>query len=302
MRGGVRQGISGSGARGAWTTRPASSREFLTSRRAKVTPEQAGLPTYGPRRVQGLRREEVASLAGVSVEYYKRLERGNASGVSDGVLDALAGALRLDDAERAHLFDLARAANPTPRRGAAARPSSACGRRCSGSSDGMPPRPSCATAALDYLSANALGRALYAPVFESPEQPANSARFTFLDPAAQDFYAEWEKTAHDLVAVPALGGRAQPVRQGALGPRRRAVHAQPAVPQRWAAHNVRFHQTGTKRLHHPVVGELELSYEVLELPADAGLRLAVFSAEPGSRSQRRSTSWPAGSRRPRAGQ
>ena len=86
--------------------------EFLTTRRARVTPEQVGLPTWGPRRVKGLRREEVASLAGVSVEYYKRLERGNARGVSDSVLDALARALQLDDAERAHLFDLARAANP----------------------------------------------------------------------------------------------------------------------------------------------------------------------------------------------
>src|SRR4051794_41435373 len=83
--------------------------EFLTSRRAKVTPEQVGLPTYGPRRVKGLRREEVASLAGVSVEYYKRLERGNASGVSELVLEGLARALQLDEAERAHLFDLVRA-------------------------------------------------------------------------------------------------------------------------------------------------------------------------------------------------
>jgi transcriptional regulator with XRE-family HTH domain len=173
--------------------------EFLTSRRARVTPDQVGLPSYGPRRVKGLRREEVASLAGVSVEYYKRLERGNASGVSDGVLDALAGALRLDDAERAHLFDLARAASPAaPRR-----------RRASV----RKVRPtvlrlleSIATPAvvrnghLDYLAANAVGRAIYAPLFESREQPANGARFTFLDPVAQEFYVDWERTARDLVA------------------------------------------------------------------------------------------------------
>jgi hypothetical protein len=106
--------------------------EYLTSRRAKVTPEQVGLPSYGPRRVKGLRREEVASLAGVSVEYYKRLERGNVSGVSELVLEALARALQLDDAERAHLHDLARAASPVAP--SDVRPSSASGRSCSASS------------------------------------------------------------------------------------------------------------------------------------------------------------------------
>ena len=118
----------------AWT-RQTSSREFLTSRRAKVTPEQAGLPSYGQRRVPGLRREEVASLAGVSVEYYKRLERGNATGASDSVLEALADALRLDDAERAHLFDLARAASPIARAAPAPPgPAAAYGPSCSKSS------------------------------------------------------------------------------------------------------------------------------------------------------------------------
>ena len=109
-------------------------REFLTSRRAKLTPEQAGLRTYGgTRRVPGLRREEVAMLAGVSVDYYTRLERGNLSGVSETVLEALARALQLDDAERAHLFDLARATQPVTR-GAAAPRRSRCGRACSGCS------------------------------------------------------------------------------------------------------------------------------------------------------------------------
>ena len=117
--------------------------QFLTSRRAKVTPEQAGLPSYGQRRVPGLRREEVASLAGVSVEYYKRLERGNATGASDSVLDALADALRLDDAERAHLFDLARAAEPDRTAAPTAAPvRSASGRSCSASSTASTrPRP-----------------------------------------------------------------------------------------------------------------------------------------------------------------
>src|SRR3954447_13711705 len=173
--------------------------EFLTSRRAKVTPEQVGLPAYGPRRVKGLRREEVASLAGVSVDYYKRLERGSAAGVSDGVLEALARALQLDDAERAHLHDLARAANPVApkRRRSSPRRVRPVVQRIV---DAMTTPAVVRNSRVDYLSANALGRALYAPVFESREQPANSARFTFLDPAAQDFFADWERTAKDLVA------------------------------------------------------------------------------------------------------
>jgi transcriptional regulator with XRE-family HTH domain len=259
--------------------------QFLTSRRAKVTPEQARLPTYGQRRVPGLRREEVASLAGVSVEYYKRLERGNATGASDQVLEALADALRLDDAERAHLLDLARAASPiAPRRRnrpvqqrvrpAAQRilesitaPASISNMRC------------------DYLAANQLGRALYAPLFESREQPPNSARFTFLDPAAQEFFVDWEKAAKDLVgALRSIAGRNPYDRAlsdlvGELSTRSEAFRTW------WAAHNVRYHQTGTKRLHHAVVGELELSYEVMELAADTGLRLAIYTAEPGSRSE-----------------
>jgi transcriptional regulator with XRE-family HTH domain len=162
--------------------------DFLTSRRAKVTPEQMGLPTHGSRRVPGLRREEVASLAGVSVEYYKRLERGNASGVSDSVLEALAHALQLDDAERAHLFDLARAASPlAPKRRRPVQPKvrPVVDRIL----DSITAPAIVRNSRVDYLAANPLGRALYAPLFESREQPPNSARFTFIDPAAHDFYS-----------------------------------------------------------------------------------------------------------------
>jgi transcriptional regulator with XRE-family HTH domain len=258
--------------------------EFLTSRRAKVTPEQVGLPTYGPRRVKGLRREEVASLAGVSVEYYKRLERGNASGVSDGVLEALAQALRLDDAERAHLHDLARALNPAApqrRRSSQQRVRASVQRMV----DAMGTPAIVRNSRVDYLSANALGRALYAPVFESHEQPANSARFTFLDPAAHEFYADWERTAKDLVAhLRSEAGRTPYDRElsnliGELSTR------SPEFRTWWAAHNVRYHQTGIKRLHHPLVGELELTYEVMELAADTGLTISAYSAEPGSAAQ-----------------
>jgi transcriptional regulator with XRE-family HTH domain len=258
--------------------------EFLTTRRARITPEQAGLPTYGTRRVPGLRREEVASLAGVSVEYYKRLERGNVSGVSELVLEALARALQLDDAERAHLFDLARAANPvTPKR---PRPVKHKIRPVvQRILDQITAPATVRNARLDYVGGNGLGRALYAPVFDSHEQPANSALFTFLDPAATDFYPDWDRAASELVAhLRSEAGRHPYDRQlsdlvGELSTRSDAFRV------RWAAHNVRFHRTGTKRIHHPVVGELELSYETMEFSADDGLTVAIFTAEPGSASQ-----------------
>jgi transcriptional regulator with XRE-family HTH domain len=259
--------------------------EYLTSRRARVTPQQVGLPTYGKRRVPGLRREEVASLAGVSIDYYKRLERGNVSGVSDSVLEALAGALQLDDAERAHLFDLARAANPTvaPRR---RRPASQSVRPAvQRILDAMGTPAVARNARVDYLAANQLGRALYAPLFESREQPANSARFTFLDPAAADFYPDWERVASDLVAHLRSEAGRNPYDRGLSDLVGELSTRSDEFRTRWAAHNVRFHQTGTKRLHHPVVGELSLSYETMDLAADAGLNLTVYTAEAGSASQ-----------------
>jgi transcriptional regulator with XRE-family HTH domain len=257
--------------------------EFLTSRRARVTPEQVGLPTYGTRRVKGLRREEVASLAGVSVEYYKRLERGNASGVSESVLDALARALQLDDAERAHLFDLVRAANPIVpkrRRPARQRVRPVVLRILESITSPAIVRNS----RVDYLAANPLGHALYAPVFDSREQPANSARFTFLDPAAQEFYVDWERTARDLVAHLRSEAGRNPYDRGLSDLVGELSTRSEPFRVWWAAHNVRYHQSGTKRLRHPVVGELDLAYEVMDVSADEGLMIAAYSAEPGSRS------------------
>jgi transcriptional regulator with XRE-family HTH domain len=258
--------------------------EFLSSRRARITPEQAGLPSYGQRRVPGLRREEVAALAGMGIDYYRRLERGNVSGVSDSVLEALARALQLDDAERAHLFDLARAASPVaPRR---RRPMQQRVRPVVQSIlDAIGAPALVRNAHADYIAANVLGRALYAPMFESPEQPPNSARFTFLDPAAVDFYTDWEKVADEIVAnLRSEAGRNPHDRDmsdlvGQLSMRSDQFRT------RWAQHNVRFHQTGSKRLHHPVVGDLTLSYETMQLTADPGLSLAVYTAEAGSASQ-----------------
>jgi len=258
--------------------------EFLTSRRANITPEQAGLPTYGRRRVLGLRREEVASLAGVSIEYYRRLERGNVSGVSDIVLEALARALQLDEAERAHLFDLARAAGPfapRPKRPAQRRVRPVVRRIL----DAIATPAIVRNARVDYLAANASGRALYAPLFESREQPANSARFTFLNPAAVDFYCDWDRVADDLVAHLRSEAGRNPYDRGLSDLVGELSTRSAEFRARWAAHNVRFHRTGTKRLHHPLVGDLALSYETMELAADAGLNVSIYTPEPGSASE-----------------
>ena len=258
--------------------------EFLTSRRANITPEQAGLPTYGRRRVPGLRREEVASLAGVSIEYYRRLERGNVSGVSDIVLEALARALQLDEAERAHLFDLARAAGPfapRPKRPAQQRVRPVVRRIL----DAIATPAIVRNARVDYLAANASGRALYAPLFESREQPANSARFTFLDPAAVDFYCDWDRVADDLVAHLRSEAGRNPYDRGLSDLVGELSTRSAEFRARWAAHNVRFHRAGTKRLHHPLVGDLALSYETMELAADAGLNVSIYTPEPGSASE-----------------
>jgi transcriptional regulator with XRE-family HTH domain len=264
-------------------------RDFLTTRRAKISPEQAGLPCYGGnRRVAGLRREEVAMLAGVSVDYYTRLERGNLNGVSERVLEALARALQLDEAERAHLFDLARAANtaataaPTRRRPARQHVRPGVQRIL----DSMVTAPAYVrNGRLDVLAANQLGRAVFSPIFANPIRPANIARFIFLDPASREFYVEWDRLAGDTVALlRAEAGRDLYDRGltdliGELSTRSETFRTW------WAAHNVRFHRTGVKHLHHPVVGNLMLAYESMELTADQGLRLNAYSAEPGSPSQ-----------------
>lgn len=262
--------------------------EFLRSRRAKVTPEQVNLVTGGNRRVPGLRREEVATLAAVSVDYYARLERGNLSGVSDEVLDAVAHALRLDEAETAHLFALARAAQPGPGRRRRPvkqpelRPSL---QRLMDAITGAPTLLQ--NDRMNFIAANALGRALYAPVLADPVQPANAARFMFLNPDAQTFFPEWEQNASDIVAtLRGSAGRRPHDRSlsdlvGELATRSEEFRI------RWAAHNVRFHRTGLKRITHPVVGELALSYEALELPTNPGWTMYAYTAEPGSASEER---------------
>lgn len=263
----------------------AEIREFLTSRRARLTPEAAGLPAYGGnRRVPGLRREEVAILAGVSVDYYTQLERGRLTGVSDTVLLALSRALHLDEAEQAHLFDLARAANRSPIAPRRRREVDAVRAPIQRMLDAMTDAPALLrNERFDVLASNSLGRALYGPVFAMGGRP-NTARFCFLDPGARSYFRDWERTADDCVAVlRGVAGRDPSDRRltdlvGELSTR------SPEFRTRWASHDVRFHRTGRKRLHHPVVGDLDLTYEALELPADPGLALLVYGAEPGTAS------------------
>lgn len=261
-------------------------REFLATRRARLLPGQAGLPTFGrARRVQGLRREEVALLAGISVEYYTRLERGNAHGVSDDVLESVSRALQLDEAEHAHLIDLVRTANTElpPRRPATpvqVRPSV---RRLVDAMTGIP--AFVGNGRLDILYANPLLEALYSELFRDPARPVNSARFMFLDPRARTFFPDWDTNMRDSVA--ALRGeagrnpydRALSDLVGMLSTRSEEFRVA------WASHDVRYHRSGTKRVRHPLVGEITLSYERLELPADPGLAIVSYSAEPGSPSE-----------------
>ncbi|MEV6617142.1 helix-turn-helix transcriptional regulator [Streptomyces sp. NPDC051051] len=264
----------------------AEVREFLSTRRARITPEQAGLPVYGGnRRVAGLRREEVALLAGMSVDYYVRLERGNLSGASDSVLESLAHALQLDEAERTHLYDLARAATPSGRRPTvtASRVRPTILRLL----DSMADVPAYVrNARFDVLAANTLGRALYAPLFDSPlfarRGPVNSARFMFLDPASKDFWVDWDKGADDAVAfLRTETGRAphDKVITDLIG---ELTAKSDDFARRWARHDVKFHRSGVKNLHHPLVGDLALPYEAMDLPSDPGLRLNFYIPEPDS--------------------
>ncbi|QHC67894.1 helix-turn-helix domain-containing protein [Rathayibacter sp. VKM Ac-2759] len=265
---------------------PNEIREFLISRRNRLTPQQAGLPDFGGRRrVIGLRREEVALLAGMSVEYYVRLERGNASGVSDTVLEGISRALQLDDAERSHLYDLVRTANDGAhplRRRRTARPQTVRP-IVQQILDGMRDVPALVqNGRLDVLATDRLGAAVFSPMLEQPQRPANFGRFVFDDPRASGFYRDWDGVAAQTVALlRAEAGRAPHDRLltdliGELSTRSEPFR------RLWASHDVREHRTGVKRVRHPVVGDLELGYEGMELTDDRGLLLIAFTAPVGS--------------------
>jgi transcriptional regulator with XRE-family HTH domain len=235
-------------------------RAFLATRRARISPEQAGLPVYHAdhRRVSGLRREEVAVLAGIATEYYTRFERGNATGVSESVIDGIAHALQLDDAERTHLLHLIRAAGTTrpPRRRPAPQPVRPAVQRVLDSMRGTP--AFVLNGRLDILAANALGHALYSPIYADPIRPPNNARFIFLDPQATEFFRDWAKIANDTVALLRAEAARDPYDRGVSDLIGELSTRSDQFRVRWAAHNVRIHTSGVKLIHHPIVGDLDL--------------------------------------------
>ncbi len=263
----------------------AQIREFLSSRRARITPDQAGLPAYGSnRRVKGLRREEVALLAGVSVDYYVRMERGNLSGASDSVLAALADALALDEAERDHLFALARQSHSTsPSR--RARPTASTVRPAIQQVlDAMTEAPAWVrNGRHDIVATNQLARALYSPVLALPQRPANTTRFVYLHPEeAERFFVDYDRIARDAAAMLRLEAGRNPHDQALIQLIGELSTRSELFRQRWASQDVRFHRSGRKRLNHPVVGQLDLDFEGMELPSEPGLQLNIYTAAAGT--------------------
>jgi transcriptional regulator with XRE-family HTH domain len=264
----------------------ADVREFLMTRRARLSPEDVGLIGGGARRVAGLRRSEVAALAGLSPEYYAKLERGAIGGASAAVLDAIGTALRLDDTERAHLLDLARAQDGIPTSGRTRRrpatpaaPRPALAWALDAVTDGI---AFVRTSRHDIVATNLLGRAFYAPVIGDGGRTPNLARFQFLDPASRDFYPDWDRFAGQCVAVMRAEAARDPHDRefqdlvGELSTRSEVFRTL------WGRHDVRQHGAGMKRFTHPVVGELVLAYEELAITAEPGMIMMIYSAEPGS--------------------
>ncbi|MEM6110447.1 helix-turn-helix transcriptional regulator [Mycobacterium sp. 050272] len=259
-------------------------RDFLSSRRARITPEQTGLPTYGgKRRVKGLRREEVALLAGVSVDYYVRMERGSLAGASDGVLDAVASALQLDEAERDHLFHLARRSQSpsSPRRRRPAEPVRSTLQQVL---DAISDAPAwICNGRYDVLAMNQLARALFSPVLADPRRPANTARFIYLCPdAARNFFVDYDRIAGDVAAKLRMEAGRDPHDEELIALVSEMSTRSELFRQRWASQDVRLHRSGRKRLHLPIVGQLDLDVESLELAAEPGLNLNVYTAPAGT--------------------
>ena len=267
------------------TTDPRTEiKRFLTSRRARIAPERAGLPAYGGnRRVKGLRREEVALLAGVSVDYYVRMERGSLTGASDGVLDALASALQLDEAERAHLFHLARRSG-TPGDPRRRRPATTVRPALQQVLDALTEAPAwVCNNRYDVLATNRLARALYAPMPADPRRPANTARFLYLRPeAARTFFVDHEHLTHDVAAKLRMEAGRDPHDEELIALITELSTHSELFRRRWASQDVRHHRSGRKRVHHPEVGRLDLDVETMHLPAEPGLLLNVYTAPAGT--------------------
>jgi transcriptional regulator with XRE-family HTH domain len=262
----------------------AEIRDFLSTRRARISPEQAGLPAYGGnRRVKGLRREEVALLAGVSVDYYVRMERGSLGGASEGVLDALANALHLDDAERDHLFALARASGQSASRRRRT-PQHLVRPAVQQILDAVTDAPAwIRNGRHDILGMNHLARVLYAPVLEDPRRPANTTRFVYLRPeAARELFVDYDQVARDAAAMLRLEAGRTPHDKELIALVGELSTQSELFRQRWASHDVRYHRSGRKRLRHPAVGQLDLDFEALELPSEPGLALNIYTAAAGT--------------------
>jgi transcriptional regulator with XRE-family HTH domain len=263
----------------------AELREFLRTRRARLRPEDAGVPVTGtPRRVPGLRREELAQLAGVSTDYYTRLEQGRQLNVSETVLDAVAGALRLDDTERGYLFELCRQGRRTRARLRPGRPQ----RVRPGLYSLLRTLDDAGSPAfvighrMDILASNRLVRALITDFDALPHRDRNLVRFMFLDETARELYGDWEAYAADSVAALRLSaGRHPDDRQlnelvGELTIKSAEFRTW------WADHNVREKTHGSKIYRHPLVGETTLSYENVIFPGDRDQTMCIYHAEPGS--------------------
>lgn len=264
----------------------AEIREFLRTRRDRISPETAGLPAYGGnRRVKGLRREEVALLAGVSVDYYVRMERGNLAGASESVLDALANALQLEDAERDHLYSLARESGAGAARRRRRQPSATVRPAVQQILDAIGDAPAWVrNGRHDVLAMNPLAAALYAPVLETDaRRPANTTRFVYLYPeAAQELFVDYDRVACDAAAMLRLEAGRAPNDQELIALVGELSTRSQVFRERWASQDVRYHRSGTKRLRHPAVGQMDLDFEAMELPSEPGLTLNVYTAAVGT--------------------
>lgn len=256
-------------------------REFLISRRANLTPQQAGIPSFGERRVPGLRREEVAMLAGVSLDYYTRLERGNIRGASQSVLGAIARALQLNEAEQEYLFDLARTAPVTARSRSAKPVASAVRTSVQRVLDHMTVPAIVHNANQDLIAANLMGRALYAPMFDVEGMP-NIARFIYLDPRAQDYYTDWPRARRTVTGMMRLEAGRNPLNDQLTALVGELSTRSPLFRKDWAGQDVHEHRTGVKAFHHPEVGLIEVAFDVFEMPGEAGLQIVTYSPPPNT--------------------
>lgn len=261
---------------------------FLTSRRARISPEQAGVPVFtGNRRVPGLRREEVAHLAGVSTDYYSKLERGHTRGASIEVLDAIARALQLDDIEREHLMNLVEVTTSPHRRASRSKSRTVVAPGTQAVLDSLTVPALVQNPRLDFVATNALGAALYSlpnPITTGTGTGVrfNAARFQFLDPRANDFFVDAARAKRNVVALLHQAAGKDPFDEKLIRLIGQLSTQSPEFRALWASHDVIRYQRGTKRYRHPGVGDLEFGYESFDLTTEPGLTMLVYTFEPQS--------------------